>query len=115
MKGISVGYYRLFVGIIIVSCVQLCHAKQEVAPPQDVWLTVFVHGTIALRSQLNLSTVIRLIQDNITDLSYIKTIRAIREDPFFYQTQPIQELGLIPINMNPGIKQGAAASAFALL
>lgn len=115
MKGISVGYYRLFISIIIISCVQLCHAKQEVAPQQDVWLTVFVHGTVALRSQLNLSTVIRLIQDNITDLSYIKTISAIRGDPFFYQTQSIQELGLVPVNMNPSIKQGAAASAFARL
>lgn len=64
------------------------HNKQE-------WMTVFVHGSFA--TTLGLISVFNVIKDKVHKTNYKKMTRLMRKDPFFYQMQPLQELGLKPL------------------
>jgi hypothetical protein len=66
--------------------------------PAELWVTVFLHGTVGLRGNLTFSTFIRLIRDDIEHTNYKKVVDRIRQDPFFFLAQPMQELGLIKID-----------------
>ena len=76
-------------------------------------ITIFIHGVIGLRHYISLQTIIKLMS-NGQYLPYEESIYRIRKDPFFYQNQPIQWLGLHPINLYDR-KIGAAASLFAFI
>jgi pimeloyl-ACP methyl ester carboxylesterase len=76
-------------------------------------ITIFVHGVVGLRHYASIKTFLRLMRDGRYP-PYEKSIWRIREDPFFYQNQPMQALGLHPINMYDR-KIGAAASLFAFI
>lgn len=80
--------------------------------PKDMWLNVIIHGTIGLRSQLNFSTFIHLMKDDIEETQYKKVVEQLRNDPFFYKIQAIHDLGLHPIQ-HPCKKICSAASLFA--
>lgn len=76
---------------------------------------VFVHGIMNIEAHLNTSTLIHLFNDDIENTLYKKNILLVRTDPFFQQSQPIQGLGLLPIDMNkiiPGYAAGAMAHLF---
>lgn len=81
------------------------------AAPQTIWLTAFVHGTVGIRPTLTFSTFIDLIKDDIEHTAYKKIVTIIRDNPFFSQAQPMQELGLKEIN--PQQEMAGAASALA--
>ena len=81
--------------------------KQEAMPPLDSneseipeseatdvpdWITIFVHGTIM--PHLSLNNLIKILQDRVDRSEYAFTTEFIRNDPFFYQNQPIAQLGL---------------------
>ena len=63
--------------------------------PQEAWMTVFVHGSFA--TTLGLISVFNVIKDKVQNTNYKKMTRLMRNDPFFYQMQPLQELGLKPL------------------
>ncbi len=69
-------------------------AYHYIAPKQE-WMCVFVHGTFNF--PLGMLNIYEVFQDNLDGTLYSKLIKRIRKDPFFYQEQPIQGLGLIPI------------------
>lgn len=81
--------------------------------PEPKRVTVFVHGVIGLRHYISIKTFVKLLR-NGRYLPYEKSIWRIREDPFFYQNQPISWLGLHPVNMYDR-KMGAAANLFAFV
>lgn len=80
----------------------------------EVWMTIFVHGIINPKPYISLGNIIRVMQDQIADSIYARSVHLIRKDPFFYQYHAMQEMGLHPIDLNC-IQPGAAATAFANL
>lgn len=66
----------------------------------DNWITIFIHGSIGLRANFNLCTFRRLIRDKIKGTDYERNVLAIRENPYLFTMQPIQKLGLRPIENN---------------
>jgi len=99
---IRIGIALLFIGIFIVSInihywLKRQHAlldSQQPAAPQ-AWMTVWVHGSFA--TTLGLISVFNVIKDKVRKTNYKKMTRMMRKDPFFFQLQPLQELGLKPI------------------
>lgn len=91
----------------------LLHTHAAVARTNEAWITVFIHGTFGIRSQLNLSTFMHILKDTIAHTPYKKVVHQIRNDPFFFKIQAIQDLGLEPIPLCK--KSCSAASLFATL
>lgn len=60
----------------------------------DVWITVFIHGTIGLRYTVGPYTIVRLLLDNVEDTEYENMVEVLRSNPIFYKNQAMQELGL---------------------
>lgn len=60
---------------------------------QEEWI-IFIHGTFGLRQHLELKTFITLFKEDISQSDYKKTIDILRDDPFLYKNQPMQQLGL---------------------
>lgn len=79
---------------------------------KEVWLTVFVHGIISIKPHTTLLNFPRFLTDNVIDSPYGQTVEMIRQDPFFYQNQTIQTLGLLPIDLS-NFQKGATASTMA--
>lgn len=84
------------------------HGKNIETP----WMTVFIHGIV--RPPLTLSTLFSILRDELHGTTYARTAAIIRRNPFFYQTQPMQDLGLIPIT-NHTRDLGAGAWPFMML
>jgi hypothetical protein len=63
---------------------------------REHWITVFIHGNF--NTGLGLLSFRNIINDSLDGSTYEKVSQAIRKDPFFYQEQPILELGLKPIS-----------------
>lgn len=64
---------------------------------QEEWITIFIHGSLGLRPNFAISTLIKLLQDDISNSTYKKTVEIIRDDPVFFHNQPMQARGLHPI------------------
>ena len=79
---------------------------------QEVWLNVYIHGIISIKPHITVSNFVRFLTDNVYESMYAETVDLMRDDPFFFQNQPIQARGLRPIVMDTHEK-GAAASAMA--
>lgn len=82
---------------------------------KTICMYVFVHGIMNIEAHLNTSTLIHLFNDDIENTLYKKNILMVRTDPFFQQSQPIQGIGLIPVDMKkiaPGYAAGAMAHLF---
>jgi len=81
-------------------------------PPQ-VWITVFIHGIKSIKSHITITNFIRFMTDTCDDTLYAQTVKFMRQDPIFYENQPMQEIGLKRIDTNR-IEKGYAAGAMAL-
>jgi hypothetical protein len=66
----------------------------ETTEPQE-WMTVFVHGSFA--TALGFISMFNVIKDKVHKTNYKKMVSLMRKDPFFFQMQPLHELGLMPI------------------
>ena len=66
---------------------------------QQQRMIVFIHGTVK-PVEFSFSNLFKIIKSEIDNSVYIKTAQEIRKDPFFYQGQPMQQLGLHPITEN---------------
>lgn len=68
----------------------------------DIWVTVFVHGSFSLKPHLNISNIIKMLNDSIEESLYYRSTEINRRDPFFYKNQAMGELGLHKIDLlNP--------------
>lgn len=84
----------------IVLLLALLTMHTYVVHPTDRWITIFVHGTIN-PPEWSLSTCVKLWRDTISDGAHAQVVKAIRSNPFFFLSGPIQELGLHHISI-PG-------------
>jgi pimeloyl-ACP methyl ester carboxylesterase len=79
-------------------------------------IVVFVHGVCGVHYHIkNPKQLINFWRDTVSDTYYASHITALRNDPFFYQNQVIQELGLRKIESQdaiPGNSAGAMAYVF---
>ncbi|BDC34974.1 hypothetical protein Noda2021_09320 [Candidatus Dependentiae bacterium Noda2021] len=103
---------KKFALIALAALPVLAHTTEQ---PKTICMYLFVHGIMNIEAHLNTSTFIHLFNDDIEDTLYKANILYVRNDPFFQQSQPIQGLGLIPIDMNktaPGYAAGAMAQLF---
>jgi len=96
-----------FVGIV-------CTAPLLCTIQKPVKLVVFIHGTIGLRHHLSFKTFFTLLRDTVEHTTYKKSITLVRNDPFFYQNQTMQQVGFHPIKTVPE-KHRAIAPLFAQL
>ena len=78
----------------------------------DVWLTIFVHGTIVLHPRFLIENIAALKHDKVDDTLYGHVIKDARSISFFFQSQAIQEPGLKKINESL-IKRGYTSGALA--
>ncbi len=88
-------------------------AVQQPAAQEAQWITIFIHGTVGLRAHVTLSTFVQLIRDEIEHTTYQHIVSAIRNDPFFFQSQPMNYQGLWPIVQTTTPRPGDAAAAIA--
>jgi hypothetical protein len=69
------------------------HAKQDQQQGKEVWVNVFVHGIMSIKPHLSWNNFIKFIKDDIENTNYQKTVTSMREDPFFFKNQAMQQLG----------------------
>ncbi len=114
--------------IIIVASLCLLHQKKNdvrqwlgshieadasvASAPRDVWLTVFVHGTIVLHPRFLIENIPSLKADKADQTLYGQVIEDSRSAPFLFENQTIQDLGLHRID-EPYQRRGYAAGALA--
>jgi len=79
---------------------------------RPVWITIFVHGIISIKPHLTIGNLVRFLHDEIEGTPYERTVLLMRDNPFFFQNQPMQQRGLIPITRAP-LQRGAGASVMA--
>lgn len=96
------------IALIILLSTQL-HSK-DIHCHEDKWVTIFVHGT--LRPFLSISDFFKVLNDSVENSVYEHATRGIRNNPFFYQAQPMQQLGLRKIRMNE-LHSGDGAQIYA--
>lgn len=82
-------HQKLFLITLLLSLISL-KAEQ---PPKMI---VFIHGTVK-PVEFSFSALFKIMKSKIENSVYMKTAKAIRKDPFFFQGQPMQYLGLHPI------------------
>ncbi|MBT5503675.1 hypothetical protein HOK15_05690, partial [Candidatus Falkowbacteria bacterium] len=81
-------------------------------PAQDhsgVWLNIFIHGTV--KPPLRIGDISSIRKDTVESSFYNYSAGFMRQDPRFFQYQPIQKLGMHPVMIND--KRGNASGAFA--
>lgn len=62
-------------------------------------MIVFIHGTLK-PAEVSFSNLIKVMRNKIDHSIYCMAAKEIRKNSFFYQSQPIQQEGLHPINTN---------------
>ncbi len=80
----------------------------------EVWLTVFVHGTIVLHPRFLLENIPALKHDKADQTLYGQVLHDSRSTPLLLQNQAIQQLGLQKIN-EPFNQRGNTAGALAYI
>ncbi|OQA35403.1 MAG: hypothetical protein BWY54_00589 [Candidatus Dependentiae bacterium ADurb.Bin331] len=101
---------------MILACTSLVvplHCTEFATPERrEKWFTIFVHGIISVKPHLNVPNIIKLMRDDIANSVYARAVEIMRKDDFFYKYHAMQEVGLLPVDIN-STKPGAAASVFA--
>jgi len=80
--------------------------------PEEIWMHVFIHGTVLVPSCCTYKTFLQLAKGAIYGTCYQKLVSHARNNSFFYQEQIIQDLGLRPLSID---KKRAGAPLFAYL
>lgn len=80
---------------------------------EDDWITILVHGAIGFQANLSVSTAIQARKDCIKGTAYEKNVLAVREHPYFFALQPINQQGLHKVKPDPSCTN--ASYAFSVL
>lgn len=64
-------------------------------PKKVVWLNIFVHGTFG--TMVGILSINNVLKDKVRGTIYRDTNKGMRDNAYFFQTQPILERGLLPI------------------
>lgn len=81
----------------------------NLSPESDIWINIFVHGTV--KPPLKISDITSIRKDAVDNTFYDYSATFMRKDPRFFQYQPIQELGMHPVLIDG--QSGNASGAFA--
>lgn len=87
-------YFSIFFIFFVIH--QFC--LQAKPKNKEIWMNILVHGTVGFQATFTLSNFFLLLKDTITGSPYEQNIRTIRQNPILSTIQPIQQLGLCPIN-----------------
>lgn len=103
----------LFIGFKLTSW---CGTDRPSIPAQKkvVWLNVFVHGIMSIKPHLSWNNFMLFIKDKVEGTLYEKTVELMREDPFFYKNQAMQQLGLHEVGAQSAEGNSCANLAFIL-
>lgn len=85
-------------------------ASPTVSEHNDVWITIFVHGIVGATPSLSIATITRLMADQIDDTLYANTVKLMRKDPYFYQNQAMQGLGLKKVDLENKSPENSAGT-----
>lgn len=110
VRKVIIHSYALLVFLFFIPLYSVDTSTSE---PEEICMTVFVHGIIDIKPHLSLLNLIRFMRDQITDSIYARAVEIMRKDPFFYQYSAMQELGLHKIDFSR-TNEGYVAGAFAL-
>lgn len=94
----------------------LCLGQTQEQPkaPMKVRITVFVHGIMSIKPHLTLSNIWRFLRDKVENTLYSQAVSGMREDPFFFENQAMQEIGFHKIDVDR-IEKGYASGLVARL
>jgi hypothetical protein len=104
MKQKSKNSSYCFIIIFFFFITTFCSNEEK----SEVWVTIFVHGTIGLRSYLSINNLIKLFKDDIISSVYERGVGYIRDNSFFYKNQPIATPGLVHLNLKEQDKESGA-------
>src|SRR5579872_7113088 len=110
----------LYLGLMFLVCMtlpSLYPAKKDrrnQTPKKEVWVNVFVHGIMSIKPHVNWSNFMRFMRDDVEDTLYEKTVELMREDPFFYKNQAMQQIGLHRVDHRMFQGNSSASMAFIL-
>lgn len=88
-----------------------CRAQKSGAPTE--WLTILIHGTVGFYANMSYKAIVQIKNDCIEGSDYERKVSSVREHPYLFTLQPMQELGLQPVKKNEGTVN--AAYSFATL
>ncbi|MBM18017.1 MAG: hypothetical protein CL947_03045 [Epsilonproteobacteria bacterium] len=77
----------------------LLQAESSNNNTHNMWITVFIHGSFSLRPHLNISNILKMLNDAIEETVYYRSTEINRRDPFFYKNQAMGEMGLHKIDI----------------
>jgi len=102
------------IAILLLSCNFLtANPSTQKVSPEDVWVTVFVHGSFSLKPHLTLGNALNVIFDRIENSVYYRSTEINRRDKFFYKNQVMMGLGLEKIDIHHPNKEEASRIAAA--
>ncbi len=96
--------YKLLIKLLI--CLSI--SPIIVAENKDMWVTIFAHGSFSLRPHLNVSNILKMLNDSIEESIYYRSTEINRRDPFFYKNQAMGDMGLHKINIHKLTNTAAA-------
>lgn len=70
----------------------------SVTSADDRWLTIFVHGIINIQPHITVSNLFKFYYDTIENTAYARAVELVRKDPFFWECQTMDALGLKKID-----------------
>lgn len=77
----------------------ITHSCISSLEPKNIWVTIFIHGSFSLKPHLNISNIVKMLNDSIEESVYYRSTEINRRDPFFYKNQAMGELGLHKIDI----------------
>lgn len=113
-RGIDVNLKR---GHLLSLCMLISSMTFATAPQalKKVRITVFVHGIMSIKPHLSFANFLRFMSDKVEDTFYSETVRFMREDPFFFQNQAMEQIGwhaIDPERIEKGYASGLIARMF---
>lgn len=84
----------------------------EIPRGHEVWLNVFVHGIMSIKPHISWNNFMLFIKDEIDGTLYEKTVELMREDPFFYKNQAMQQIGLYKVDAIDSSNNSSASLSF---
>ena len=85
-----------FAGLLLVPIITTTNQASN----NDMWVTIFAHGSFSLRPHLNIGNILKMLNDSIEESIYYRSTEINRRDPFFYKNQAMGDLGLQRINLD---------------
>lgn len=90
-------------------------AERSALQPQELWITIFVHGIMGIAPHVNLQNIGLFVRDQLIDTVYARAVHRIRKNSYFFQDQAMQKLGFEPIDLSLALMPGNGAALCAYL